>query len=250
MTSEESKEITGYNEGEEADLLSKDTSGWGAWTNWSQCSQSCGGGVRMRTRKCITDSCVKDADGREDYWEEPCNQDACPVTGNLTSNPSSYDKWEVIKACKRVPVMVADQETQIQNTEYRCAKLLAKQSASGMLTKYELCNPFTEENTCGTWTAWTDDSPCVRNGDKLTKVQTRECINGSCPTEEGSNKSYAMRYKQTKNVDCPGKSFLGFSLFTWFLIFVMIILIAIIYQMKSQKKMMYTGIHNTQNTQK
>ncbi|TSK16074.1 SCO-spondin [Bagarius yarrelli] len=56
--------------------------GWGEWTSWTECTKSCGGGVRSRRREC--DSPATGGDG--DFCEGPktelvaCNIEHCPVT--------------------------------------------------------------------------------------------------------------------------------------------------------------------------
>ena len=50
------------------------TVSWGAWNNWSQCSQTCGGGIKSRVRKC--DSSAKNCKGRN-FESRICNNFQC-----------------------------------------------------------------------------------------------------------------------------------------------------------------------------
>ena len=54
--------------------------GWNDWGNWSSCTQSCGGGIMTRNRKCRT--------SRKDHLNCPgleveeaaCNNRTCPLS--------------------------------------------------------------------------------------------------------------------------------------------------------------------------
>ncbi|XP_068438976.1 thrombospondin-2-like [Clinocottus analis] len=63
--------------------------GWTRWTEWSLCSESCGGGLTSRQRECLNPApqhggkpCAGDA---VDY--EACNKQPCPIDTCLLSNP-------------------------------------------------------------------------------------------------------------------------------------------------------------------
>ena len=52
---------------------------WTEWTNWTECSLSCGGGTQQRIRGCVlpkSDELTCDGDMRE---IRTCNSDPCPV---------------------------------------------------------------------------------------------------------------------------------------------------------------------------
>lgn len=56
--------------------------GWGHWSNWTECTKSCGGGVRTRRRECDSPR----PEGEGSYCEGlgteviGCNTDHCPGT--------------------------------------------------------------------------------------------------------------------------------------------------------------------------
>ena len=53
---------------------------WGAWTQWSTCSLSCGGGSRKRSRRC--DNPPPNSGGThcpgDDHQIDYCNKEECP----------------------------------------------------------------------------------------------------------------------------------------------------------------------------
>lgn len=63
-------------------LLFPGDGGWGQWSNWTECTKSCGGGVRSRKRECDSPS----PEGEGNYCEglgtevTACNTDHCPGT--------------------------------------------------------------------------------------------------------------------------------------------------------------------------
>ena len=47
--------------------------GWGQWSSWGDCSVTCEGGTRSRTRRCIGGDCSGDSEENE-----ACNEQECP----------------------------------------------------------------------------------------------------------------------------------------------------------------------------
>nr|XP_022322237.1 hemicentin-1-like isoform X1 [Crassostrea virginica] len=67
---------------------------WGQWNHWTACSQSCGGGVRTRTRSCDSPAPLyggSPCSGRGSLIDY-CNPQPCPVHGNWAG-------WESWGAC-------------------------------------------------------------------------------------------------------------------------------------------------------
>ena len=54
--------------------------GWSAWTDWTSCSKSCGGGIATRIRRC--DSPPTDPEGIQCQGNNSekilCNEEKCP----------------------------------------------------------------------------------------------------------------------------------------------------------------------------
>ena len=54
--------------------------GWSDWTQWTECSASCDGGTRERTRECNNPPPAydgQDCDG-DNIETEDCNEEECP----------------------------------------------------------------------------------------------------------------------------------------------------------------------------
>uniref|UniRef100_A0A8D2L3M7 SCO-spondin n=1 Tax=Varanus komodoensis TaxID=61221 RepID=A0A8D2L3M7_VARKO len=68
--------------------------GWGAWSPWTGCTVSCGGGMRSRTRACDSPA----PQGGGDYCEGPptqveaCGLDPCPAPNCSAVEGSSYSR--------------------------------------------------------------------------------------------------------------------------------------------------------------
>ena len=55
------------------------TAVWGEWSEWEECSLSCGSGTRIRTRTCESSNCVGVSSE-----SGTCNEDPCQSTGNVS----------------------------------------------------------------------------------------------------------------------------------------------------------------------
>jgi len=66
---------------------------WGSWTDWSSCSQSCGGGTETRGRLCDSPAPAHGgADCHGDGLEQrQCNTRPCPLQGFLISGGNPYN---------------------------------------------------------------------------------------------------------------------------------------------------------------
>uniref|UniRef100_A0AAQ6AKF2 Thrombospondin 2b n=1 Tax=Amphiprion ocellaris TaxID=80972 RepID=A0AAQ6AKF2_AMPOC len=96
--------------------------GWTTWTEWSLCSDSCGGGLMSRQRECLNPApqnggkpCAGDA---VDY--EACNKQPCPLDMCVLSNPcfpgvectsKSDGSWE----CGRCPLGLSGNGTHCED---------------------------------------------------------------------------------------------------------------------------------------
>ncbi|XP_078697589.1 adhesion G protein-coupled receptor B1-like [Branchiostoma floridae x Branchiostoma belcheri] len=92
---------------------------WGAWMEWSRCTQRCGGGTRQRTRVCNNPApeyagqrCEGDSDGRGiQTMTEPCNERLCygmPKCG--TTRGRCGVVWKEVRAEEIQRIPCADQD--------------------------------------------------------------------------------------------------------------------------------------------
>merc|ERR1712113_1282730 len=54
----------------------EDTSYWGPWEQWSDCSVDCGSGLQTRSRECIGGECDGDSSETQQCTLEPCDDDS------------------------------------------------------------------------------------------------------------------------------------------------------------------------------
>ena len=77
------------------------TQNWTAWSDGSQCSKMCGGGLKARQRLCLSMFCSGNATETAE-----CNMEPCPTAPNMPSPVSNnkeniWSEWSTWSACKR-----------------------------------------------------------------------------------------------------------------------------------------------------
>ena len=81
---------------------------WGSWTEWGSCTLSCGGGTRIRTRRC--DSPLPSDNGRycsgSDRQVDYCNSDDCPGIHTHSALPSQLTRSIMNMSRSRMWLMV------------------------------------------------------------------------------------------------------------------------------------------------
>jgi len=71
--------------------------GWGEWSDWSECSLTCGLGMRSRVRKCDSpkpQNGGRPCDGKERMDSKFCRKRKCPGEGYLEGYSGSGHGWE------------------------------------------------------------------------------------------------------------------------------------------------------------
>ncbi|KAJ8374864.1 hypothetical protein SKAU_G00054440 [Synaphobranchus kaupii] len=190
--------------------------GWSDWTGWTECTKSCGGGVRTRRREC--DSPTPEGEG--DYCEgqrteiTPCSTDHCPVapctevpgTAFSSCGPScprscddlAYCDWRCEPGCYCTGGKVLNDNgtSCVERDDCPCLDLSTGQRLPPGSTVLDAdgCNNCTCEggrlscgnNPCsvdGGWCEWSSWTPCSRTCGAERVSRYRSC---GCPEPKAS----------------------------------------------------------------
>ena len=146
------------------------------WSNWSDCTKSCGGGTQERTRKIITESTGNGNSCPELKQTQTCNTEVCPVDCQV----SDWSNWsDCTKSCGG-------------GTQERTRSIITQ--PQGFVIS---CPEVRETKTCNTEVCpvdcqvsdWSNWSTCSGNCGSATQERIRSIItqskgNGSKPCPE------------------------------------------------------------------
>ena len=147
--------------------------GWTNWTEWTNCSAVCGGGIENRTRTCTNPVPAHGGAPCEGNSSEAqnCNSHACPVDGGWTN-------WTDWTECS------ADCEGGNQRRTRTCTNPAPDHGGAecdGSSSESRSCN----SHACpidGGWSSWSDWSRCVSTisehcGSQGSQIRSRGCTN-------------------------------------------------------------------------
>uniref|UniRef100_A0A8C8RV15 Hemicentin-1 n=1 Tax=Pelusios castaneus TaxID=367368 RepID=A0A8C8RV15_9SAUR len=168
---------------------------WAAWTSWSACTVSCGGGTKQRTRDC-SDPFPQFGGHKcegNDVQIDFCNSDLCPIHGN-------WGPWSSWGACSRTC-------NGGQMRRYRTCDnprpVNGGRACAGADTQIQRCN--TElcpvDGNWGTWQAWSRCSASCGGGEQ---TRTRLCTN---PAPSNGGRPCPGDFSQLSRCNihsCPG----------------------------------------------
>uniref|UniRef100_A0A182ND63 Hemicentin-1 n=1 Tax=Anopheles dirus TaxID=7168 RepID=A0A182ND63_9DIPT len=146
--------------------------GWGEWKSWTKCSLDCVpeySGVRsIRHKRRACDSPAPTLGGKpcigEDYEEEPCHVQYCPIDGGWTAwsgwtectEPCSYGRSLRFRSCSNPAPRHGGRPCEGAESEIRTCKLR-------------------ECHVDGGWSEWTNWSRCNKSCGKGIKTRKRFC---------------------------------------------------------------------------
>lgn len=134
---------------------------WGAYTSWSSCSVTCGGGKQTRTRNCLFGVAGQTGchiGGVEDTKD--CNTENCP----------KWSEWVANGGCS------ASCGNGVQSFTRKCIDgVVGQRGCLGSSTTSKSCN----EGPCADWSPWTAWQSCSVTCGQGKKLRSRSCIGGA-----------------------------------------------------------------------
>nr|XP_039268100.1 A disintegrin and metalloproteinase with thrombospondin motifs adt-1-like [Styela clava] len=128
---------------------------FGTWSVWTKCSETCGNGIRTRSRSCEGGTkCIGKSQESED-----CKVKECPVFG----------KWSQWTVCSNT--CGGGQQSRSRD----CLHTNNPEDCVGEASQSQNCN---EQRCPGVWMPWTEWSECDVTCGEGTETKTRNCEGG------------------------------------------------------------------------
>ena len=194
---------------------------WGAWTQWSTCSLSCGGGSRKRSRRC--DNPPPSSGGThcpgDDHQIDYCNKEECPgkcLFGKMRFNGSQRLCGTSYKFLTSSFIFM------VFHYSYKLHSWMCPKYFSFTIHYYYICKKYTyifsifinsvvNLNTLflisvhGNWAEWSDWGDCTVTCGGGQRRRFRTCTNPS-PKHHGRPCIGNSQVTETCNTDrCAGK---------------------------------------------
>ncbi|CAI5789335.1 SCO-spondin [Podarcis lilfordi] len=216
--------------------------GWGAWSPWTDCTASCGGGMRSRARACDTPA----PQGGGDYCEgvptqvEGCSLNPCPGVDCSALEGAAYSRcgppcprscddishclWTCEPGCYCTGGKVLNGTACVEKNLCTCLDLLTglRHLPGETVPRSDGCNTCTcskgklicTSQACavpGGWCDWSPWSPCSRTCGNEMVTRYRACAcpkpqNGG-PECEGLQEQHGDSGIQLQRKECPMDSF-------------------------------------------
>lgn len=166
--------------------------GFTEWTKFSECTRSCGVGIKNRTRHCTNPAPMH---GGKDCIGIPidiqvCNYEPCPIDGN-------YSPWSKFSTCTRTCATGTMKRT--RNCSNPAPQFNGKNcSLQGPPIEFRNCNSF----PCpvdGNYSSWSSFGACSKSCGNGTMERRRNC---SSPTPRGGGKDCSLLGPEREVRDC------------------------------------------------
>ncbi|XP_052715476.1 A disintegrin and metalloproteinase with thrombospondin motifs adt-1-like isoform X1 [Crassostrea angulata] len=161
---------------------------YGDWTTWSQCSNSCGGGSKLRLRRCdnpLPQNGGKQCNGiNEDHLH--CNTQPCPVDGH-------FSEWGTWTLCSHSCGGGIKTRFRLCNDPFPA---FGGKNCSGSFQQFFQCNPL----PCpidGGLSIWNEWSLCSSTCGGGIQIRNRSCTN---PVPQNGGKE--CEGKTTDSLEC------------------------------------------------
>uniref|UniRef100_H2Y3E3 Hemicentin-1 n=1 Tax=Ciona intestinalis TaxID=7719 RepID=H2Y3E3_CIOIN len=132
---------------------------WGEWSPYGSCRVSCGGGTRMRIRRCFNGIAGGPGCVGNDVQVASCNNQTCPMFSN-------WGRWSLCSATCGIGVAV--------RVRHCVNGQFGQPGCIGATQEFNNCNT----QNCEYWSFWSEWSPCTSSCGNGVSSRTRECING------------------------------------------------------------------------
>jgi len=190
----------------------KSCSYWTEWSQWTVCSVSCGGGLRLMKRECKGSESDANCEGPNEV-SQTCNIQPCPKTWSKCSVTCGGGIKTVVgatysetKTCNIQPCPTWSEWSSWSSCSSSCGTSGTQKSVracesidevpcSGNSIKYQNCS----RHDCPMWSSWENLGTCSKSCGKGVLTLKRVCKGGDIDECEGES----LKIEPCNDVTCP-----------------------------------------------
>ncbi|XP_048581714.1 uncharacterized protein LOC5511228 isoform X2 [Nematostella vectensis] len=172
------------------------TGNWSRWSDWTECTRSCGGGVQFRSRDCFQDDATYCTGER--VQSRLCQSQHCPVNGNYTE----FSEWTPCSTTCGVGIKT--RKRSCTNPAPQFGGKSCQEQGMGLEVEHSHCY----RRMCpihGNYTPWTPWTECSKSCGPGIRTRERTCTNPP-PSSGGLDCLRFGNYAQSVQcyvADCP-----------------------------------------------